>query len=114
MMDERTDAQVLQLRRELQARQSPRTLAATGTALVTDYFLGCDATSAGFTVTLPTVRDARGLLLLVVKIDSSAHAVTIAGAGSDKINGAATQSVSTRWGGFQLYCDGTTWYASTW
>lgn len=108
--DPRADAQIKQLRRAFQAKQVPRTLSASGSALITDYLLGCDATSAGFTVTLPTVLDARGMVLLIVKTDATANVLTIAAAGSDAVNGAATQTVSTQWGGFQLYCDGVSWY----
>lgn len=109
--DPRVDAQIKQLRRAFQAKQVPRTLTAAGSALITDYLLGCDATSAGFAVTLPTVQDARGMVLLIVKTDSTANVVTVAAAGSDAINGANTQTLSAQWTAFVLYCDGTQWIA---
>ncbi len=110
-VDTRADAQFKQIRRAYQGRQVPRTLTAAGNALITDYLLACDATSAGFTVTLPTVADARGMSLLIVKTDSSANAVTIDGNGTEKINGALTQALSAQWAQAELYCDGTQWIA---
>lgn len=108
--DPRSDAQIKQMRRAFIAKQVPRTITAAATIALTDYLVACDATSVGFTVTLPTVISARGMSLLLAKVDSTAHVVTVAGSGSETINGANTQTVSAQWGGFQLYCDGTTWY----
>lgn len=109
-VDTRADAQLKQVRRAFQARYVPRTLTAAGSVLITDYLVGCDATAAGFTVTLPTVLDARGMSLLIVKTDSSANVVTVAAASSETINGAATETLTSQWGRAELYCDGVQWY----
>jgi hypothetical protein len=113
----RDDALFRQMRRALQAQLVPRTLAAADTARLTDYFLECDTTAAGFTVTLPSVLSAKGQLLVPIKTDATTNTLTVAAAGSETINGASSVAVSTRFGGFPLYCDGSAWYAvamATW
>lgn len=68
----------------------------TYTAVVGD-FVPADATSAGFTVTLPSTP-ADGSVITVKKIDSSANIVTVSRAGSDVFNvsGGATTSTLTK------------------
>lgn len=67
----------------------------TYTAVAGD-FVPCDATSAGFTVTLPSAP-ADGTLIVVKKTDSSANTVTVSRGGSDVFNsagGATTMSIT--------------------
>ena len=85
------------------------------TALTTDKIIWADATAGALTVTLPTVATAydsiagSGMLLVIVKVDSSGNAVTVDGDGSETINGTATQSLSAQWDNIQLNANGTQW-----
>jgi hypothetical protein len=110
-VDSREQAQFRQMQRALQGQLVPRTVTAAATLQLSDYLVACDATSAAFTLTLPAVKDAKGMTFLVVKTDSSANAVTIDGNASETINGATTQALSAQWAEATLYCDGTQWIA---
>jgi hypothetical protein len=71
-----------------------------------------DATSGNLTITLPAVATAgAGFNLAVVKIDASANTVTVDGDGSETINGATTQVISSQYGQLELVTNGTVWYA---
>jgi hypothetical protein len=61
-------------------------------------FVRADATSAGFTVTLPS-SPAAGAVVIVRKVDSTANVVTVAPAGGGTIDGDATASITSQWGG---------------
>jgi phage-related baseplate assembly protein len=77
---------------------------------VSDYAILANATSGALTVTLPHASTS-GLIVDIKKIDSSAHAVMIAAASGDKIEGAATKSLSTQYSSYMLIADGVhTWY----
>jgi hypothetical protein len=94
----------------IQAPFARRTLTATGAALATDYLLLVDATSAAVTVNLPAVADANGSLIVVKKVDASVNAVTIDADGTETIDGATTQSLTSQWDALTLACDGSDWY----
>lgn len=81
-----------------------------------DAFLFADATSAGFTITLPaasgSVNGTIGQFFVIQKIDSTANVVTIARAGADTINGAASKALSAQYAGILIFGTGaTTWGA---
>lgn len=85
----------------------------TYTAAAGEY-VPCDATSGGFTVTLPTAP-ADGSMITVKKTDSSSNVVTISRGGSDVFNasGGATSVSLTRQGqGIRLVykATGAIWY----
>ena len=87
------------------------TAATTLTALTADAALVLgDATSAAFTVTLPSVLGASGITTTVKKTDASGHHVTVAGSGSDLIDGSATYALTTQYQSVTVLCDGTTWW----
>lgn len=109
-VDSRDQAQFQQMQRAFRGQQVPRSVTAAATVALSDYLVACDATSAGFTLTLPAVKDAKGMSFLVVKTDSSANAVTIDGSGSETINGATTFVLAAQWSGATLYCDGSAWH----
>lgn len=79
----------------------------TGTSNTSQY---SDATSAGFTVTLPAASSNTDKVILVKKIDSSANAVTVSRAGSDTIEGATTFALANQYDWVVIQSDGTaTW-----
>jgi hypothetical protein len=95
--------------------------AATGTITVTIPTAGstttgsakllydCDLTSAAFAANLPAAATATGLHVAFKKTDVSANALTITPNGSEKIDGAATQTLSAQYAYMVLVCDGTGW-----
>lgn len=86
----------------------------TYTALVTDFIILCDASGGAFTVNLPPVASATGMLLWVKKTETSANAITLDGSGSETIDGSTTYTVAgSARSGVLIYCDGTAWYALT-
>jgi len=81
-----------------------------------DAFLFGDATTAGFTITLPAASGAAngtiGQFFVIQKIDSTANVVTIARAGADTINGAVSKALSAQYAGILIFGTGaTTWGA---
>jgi hypothetical protein len=79
----------------------PIELSATHTVSIGAVF-HCDATSGAFTVTLPSAgalvsSDNEARILVFIKTDSSANAVTISRAGSDTINAATTQALNAQY-----------------
>ena len=71
--------------------------------------------ASGWTLTLPLAASvAAGFELLVKKIDSASATLTIAAAGSDKIDGAATNtSISAQYYYVRLISDGSAnWYVT--
>ena len=84
-----------------QAVSALRSVTTTATAAATDGLIQADATAGAFAVTLPAASGT-GAVLTIKKIDSSANAVTITAAGSDKIDGAATAALSTQYKSFTI------------
>lgn len=70
----------------------------------------CDATSAGFTVTLPAATGCSGRIYNIKKIDSTGNTVTIDGDSAETIDGAATKVINTQYSGYTIQSNGTSWY----
>lgn len=89
------------------------TAIATKTAAYTigagDSVILGNATAGAFTVTLPTAVGIAGRQYIIKKIDSSANAVTLDGAGSETIDGAATVALSAQWARSTVVSDGANW-----
>lgn len=81
----------------------------TYTITDTDDFLLGDATSAGFTMTLPTPVGRTGRVFTVKKKDSSGNAVTIATA-AGTIDGSSTVALSTQYQSRTVRSDGANWW----
>lgn len=67
-------------------RDSTRSVSAATTATVNDGTILADATSAPFTVTLPTAAEAMNVTLLIVRTNGGGNAVTIGGTVSGVVN----------------------------
>lgn len=80
------------------------------TALSTDHTILCDATTAAFSVTLPSASTSSGRVFVVVKTDSSGNAITIDPNASETINGSTTTTVTTQYQSYQMQCNGTAWF----
>jgi hypothetical protein len=79
------------------------------TLTAADYVVVCNATTAAFTVTLPTAVGALGRTYKVKKTDSSANAVTVATTSSQTIDGATTYSLVRQWQFIEVVSDGANW-----
>lgn len=84
-----------------------QTSAYTATAIVSTIL--CNATTAAFTVTLPTAVGNSGLEYKIKKIDSSANAVTVGTTSSQTIDGVTTYSLPAQWNWVVLQSDGANW-----
>jgi hypothetical protein len=73
-----------------------------------DHTILADATAGPVTVTLPIAAQFFGGRYNVVKVDATANAVTIAAAGGDNIDGAATVVLSQQWASLNFQSDGAT------
>jgi hypothetical protein len=80
----------------------------TYTANSYDFVLA-DATTAAFTITLPTV--ANGALARVKKVDASGNTVNVVAASGVLIDGAhGSISINSQWQSQDFMSDGTNWY----
>jgi hypothetical protein len=96
-------------------RQTIKTVSGTYQSTSSDGTLKGDATAASFTITLPPPDTVTGYIFPVIKVDSSAHAVTVASANTSsgtaaQINGAATNVLSTQYAKAQYQSDGQNYF----
>lgn len=79
---------------------SVRPIQVTGTQTVSiGTLFECDATGGAFTITLPaagTLTNDESRILIFVKTDVSANAVTVSRAGSDTINAGTTHVLTAQ------------------
>jgi hypothetical protein len=87
-----------------------RRLSASGSAAQSDYLVLADATAAAMTVTLPPVASSARALIVVKKIDTSSHHVTVEGSGAETIDGAANVTIVHRYDSATFACDGAQWW----
>lgn len=85
-----------------------RTITAATTVLSTDCVVICDATSGGFTVTLPTAASSTGRVYTFKKLASSNN-VTIDGNGAELIDGATTYTLTAAYKSVRIISNGTRW-----
>ena len=78
------------------------------TMVDTDYGIFLTGTGT-YTVTLPAASTRAGKIYKFIKTGASGT-VTISRAGSDTINGATTQTITTQYQMVELVCDGTSWF----
>jgi hypothetical protein len=79
------------------------------TVSLNDAFVPVNATSGAITVTLPKVAECKGKMIVIKKTDASANAVTVDGNGSETIDGATTNALSSQYDSVSLMSDGTQW-----
>lgn len=79
------------------------------TMSLNDCLILGDATSAGFTITLKPAGECKQKLVIIKKTNS-ANTITIDGDGSETIDGATTQSLTTQYSVLRLMSDGTKWH----
>ena len=79
------------------------------TALVSDEIITGDATSAAFTITLPTAVGKTGQTYTIKRINAGANAVTVGTTSSQNIDGAATYALSMQYKYVKVVSDGSHW-----
>jgi len=68
--------------------------------LVTDSTIYATTGTTGITVTLPAASaNTIGMYFFIYKVDAGLGALTIAGSGTDTLNGAATKTIANQWNG---------------
>lgn len=90
---------------------------ADGAPITADYtaplgvsFIPVDASSGAVTVTLPAVDESSGRRITVKKIDNSANTVTVDGNGSETIDDATTQIITTQYDSICVMSDLSEWW----
>jgi len=85
-------------------------LTANYTVGATDKFVETGALAGDTALTLPAAASSQGRLLTFKAIGSlGGHALTVAAAGSDTIDGSASYTLSAQYKYVTLFCDGATW-----
>ncbi|MHA1749533.1 MAG: hypothetical protein ACTSYF_12910 [Promethearchaeota archaeon] len=93
-------------------------LAVKRTATATDYttagetIIGVTDTSAARTITLASADCVAGRIIIIKDESGGAgtNNITVATQGTETIDGAATQTISTNYGVLRLYSDGNSWF----
>ncbi len=86
------------------------TITASATIPSNPTVILANATSGAITVTLPRAANMRNGTFFIKKIDTSANAVTVAGGGTDTIDGAATNVLAAAYKAIFICSDGATWW----
>ena len=88
--------------------------ASTYDLLATDFILSVTYTASGSvtSLTLPTAQVISGRLICIKDAggNSATYPIIVDTQGSETIDGAATITINSNYGGVWLYCDGTNWF----
>lgn len=108
-------AQGVLLNGEFLSVEAIKAIAANYDAQIGDYILECTTGSSGhLTVALPAPSPSiRGMHLLIKKVDSGNKNVIIdANTAGGTIDGANSITITDRYAGVAIYCNGATWYTA--
>jgi len=77
-----------------------------------ERFVGVDSTGGAVTITLATRDLARGKQFTIKDVGGGAGSnnITVATEGSETIDGAATQTISTNYGSLNIFSNGINWF----
>jgi hypothetical protein len=85
------------------------TKTASYTALISDEIITGDATTSGFTITLPTAVGKTGQTFTIKRINSGSNNVTVGTTSSQTIDGSTTYVLSAQYKYVKVVSDGTNW-----
>lgn len=102
-------AHINELQAAIEPLQATTAVSATYTILSTDDTIIGDASSSPFTATLPTAVGIAGKRYTIKRISASNN-VTLAGDGSETIDGAASKALATQYAFLTVQSDGTSWH----
>lgn len=80
----------------------------SNTATLSEHFLACDASSAGFTQTLPSAVGNTGKVYRIKKVDNSSNIVTVT-ASSGNIDGVSSRKLGSYGDFIAVVSDGASW-----
>ena len=86
------------------------TKTAAYTATLNDKVILCDATTAAFTITLPTAVGNTDKVFIIKKIDVSANAITVDGNAAETIDGALTIVLSLQYDTLFIISNNVNWF----
>jgi hypothetical protein len=78
--------------------------------LSNDFAIIANSTSGAITVSLPPAATANGRVFVVKRVNAGANNVTVDPFGSETIDGAATNVLSTQWAYVRFVSNGTAWF----
>jgi hypothetical protein len=88
-----------------------KTVTSAYTMTTSDFTILANAAGGALKITLPPPATTSGMLVHVKKVDTTTNVVTVAGAGTDKIEGAASKSLAKKFASYTLIADGASnWY----
>jgi len=90
-------------------RQALTTKTGAYTLTTLDYTVLGNASTASFSLTLPTAVGATGQVYIIKKVDSTANTVTILTTSSQLIDGQSSKVLSYQYDGLQLQSDNANW-----
>lgn len=79
------------------------------TLTASDDVILANATSAGFTLTLPTAVAPVGRVYSIKKTDATSNVVTVATTSAQTIDGLTTRTIDIQYGSLTVVSDGTNW-----
>lgn len=89
-------------------------VAASYTALKSDFYIGVTSTAAPRTITLPALASLPDEIVYIVKDESggaAANNITIDASGAEQIDGALTKVINTNYGVVRLLRSPTAWFS---
>lgn len=75
-----------------------------------DSVILCDATSAGFTITLPSAASSTSRKYEIKKTDSTSNVVTVDANASETIDGSLTKLLESQYQSISIVSDGSNWF----
>jgi hypothetical protein len=85
------------------------------TATSSNYLIGFTSLSTGRTVTLPAASTMTNKTIIIKDESGSAgiYNITVAGAGSETIDGVSAKMINTNFGSISIYSNGSNWFVIT-
>jgi hypothetical protein len=91
-------------------RGTYRSVTTSGNVVSGDYLLLCNSTAGAVTITLPPAALVPGRIYVFKRINAGANNVVVDGFGSETIDGALTNTLSSQWAGVTVMSNGTAWF----
>jgi hypothetical protein len=85
------------------------TLSSSTTISATHHTIQATAASGNITLTLPPAGNVIGKIYVIKRIDATGNTLTVAGDGSETIDGAASFTISSQWAGKTVQSTGIGW-----
>ena len=90
----------------IESRVGVKTITASYTVEANIFYVRVNLTGGAITVTLPSAAGKDGRRIRVYKVSNDANTLTLGVTGSDTINGASTQTVTSQYNGWEVVSNG--------